>query len=156
MKSPTRFISVVGRLFVVTALLLQMSGAAFAQVETRSPSYLPGDIVTIYGDNSDNAGYLPGEPVQVTASGPSGDLAPCETVADDNGAWSCDVTIPPGDTAAGILYTYTATGLTSKVAQSGTFTGAYADPTATVDPTATPEPPAPTDVPTAVPTARPD
>ena len=45
--------------------------------------------MTISGDNSDLAGYLPGEQVAVDVSEPEGATS-CEATADAfSGAWSC-------------------------------------------------------------------
>src|SRR3990172_3969373 len=104
-----------GSLVTVTSVL--------ADVTTDQADYAPGSVVTISGDNSDGAGYLPGETVHVDVSGPNGYTASCEAVADENGAWSCQVTLWDSELAVG-EYTYTATGQTSGVSQSGTFTDA--------------------------------
>ena len=68
-------------------------------------------------------GYLPGETVDVVVDGPSGYAASCSATADDQGAWSCQVTL--WDTAqAGGNYSYTSTGEQSGVSETGTFTDA--------------------------------
>ena len=94
--------------------------SALAWVGTDEPEYSPGSDVTISGDNSDNAGYQAGETVHVDVSGPNGYTAACEGIADTNGAWSCQVTLRSDSSAVG-TYTYTATGLSSGVSQSGMF-----------------------------------
>ena len=53
MKSHMRKIFVLGRLLLVLALLLQISGDAFAHVWTDKPDYAPGETVTFSG-NGDN------------------------------------------------------------------------------------------------------
>jgi hypothetical protein len=111
--------AIVSALIAVVALLSAASSAS-AAVTTDQPSYAPGSAVTISGDNSDNAGYLPGETVSVNVAEPSGQSLSCSGVADGNGAWSCQVTLNPDASAVG-SYTYTATGETSAVSQSGTF-----------------------------------
>ena len=93
---------------------------AFARVFTDQPSYSPGDVVTISGDNSDGAGYQAGETVHVVAGIAGSYTASCDAVADASGAWSCQVTLPSDDAAIGVS-SYTATGLSSGVSQSGTF-----------------------------------
>jgi outer membrane biosynthesis protein TonB len=65
-----------------------------------------------------------------------------------SGAWSCQVTLPSDESAAG-YYEFTATGQTSGVSESGAFT-VTAPPPPAVDPT-----PEPTQEPTAEPTAEP-
>jgi hypothetical protein len=102
---------------------LMVSAVAGAAVWTDQEDYAPGSVVTISGDNSNGAGYLPGETVVVNVSGPNGYAASCEAVADENGAWSCQVTLWDSDLAVG-EYTYTATGQTSGVTETGTFTDA--------------------------------
>src|SRR3990172_518820 len=107
--------------------------AVLAAVSTDKPDYAPGEVVTIRGDNSDGAGYLAGETVHVDVSGPNGYAASCEAVADENGAWSCQVTLWDSELAVG-EYTYTATGQTSRVSQSGTFTDATSSITFSIGP----------------------
>lgn len=94
---------------------------AGATVWTDQDDYEPGSVVLISGDNSNGVGYLAGETVRVEVSGPNGWTATCEGLADDAGAWSCQVTLSEGEDAAG-TYTYIATGLTSTVTETGTFT----------------------------------
>ena len=113
MKSLTRKIFVLGRLLLVLALLLQISGVAFAQVWTDQLDYAPGSVVTISGDGNNmqngQAPYVDGETVTVVVVGPNG------PASDDNpngfsstctaavvqtdpsnplsAAWSCQVTL---------------------------------------------------------------
>jgi hypothetical protein len=108
---------------LTTALLLALTSIAMAAVWTDQADYSPGSVVTISGDNRDGAGYLAGETVHVDVAGPNGYVASCEGVADSEGAWSCTVTLWDNYLAVG-EYSYTATGQTSKVSQSGTFTDA--------------------------------
>ncbi|WP_376792823.1 PKD domain-containing protein, partial [Thermoflexus sp.] len=93
---------------------------ALAAVWTDKLDYSPGEVVTISGDNRDNAGYLPGETVRVEVWGPNGYYATCEAVVQGDGSWSCSVTLWPDERAIG-EYTYTARGLTSGVQESGVF-----------------------------------
>jgi hypothetical protein len=104
------------------ALVLTV-GIGQAAVWTDKADYSPGEVVTINGDNSDGAGYAAGETVQVDVSGPSGYTSSCNGVADSSGAWSCQVTLNADASAVG-SYSYTATGQTSGVSESGTFTDA--------------------------------
>ena len=117
----------------ILSLILAGIGTALAAVQTDLPDYSPGSVVTVSGDNSDGAGYLAGETVHVDVSGPNGYAASCDATADDAGAWSCQVTLAGDDSAVGD-YSYTATGQSSGVSQSGTFADAK-------PPTPTPEPP---------------
>ena len=107
-------------------MLFQLSGTALAYTWTDKPDYSPGETVTIHGDNSDGAGYLADEPIFVEVWGPNGfhvSSEPDNPTADANGAWSWQLTLWDTEAAVGD-YTYTATGLTSNVSQSGTFTDA--------------------------------
>jgi hypothetical protein len=107
------------------AAILAMAIAPFVQaaVWTDQEDYVPGSVVTISGDNSDGAGYVAGETVHVDVWGPNDYVAACDSMVDDNGAWSCQVTLWNSDLAVGD-YFYTATGQDSGISQSGTFTDA--------------------------------
>ena len=120
MRRTSRIIVALG---VVLALTLVLISPAAARVWTDQADYTPGSVVTISGDNSDGAGYLPGETVQVVVSGPNGYTASCEATVDEAGAWQCQVTLPADESAVG-SYEYRATGVTSGVSESGTFTDA--------------------------------
>ena len=108
--------------FLLLATLF-LPALAAAAVSTDQADYSPGSVVTISGDNSDGAGYLPGETVDVVVSGPNGYAASCSAVADDAGAWSCQVTLWNNDLAVGD-YFYTANGRDSHVTETGSFTDA--------------------------------
>ena len=116
---------IVGRLWIlilalaVTALTITPI-VAFARVFTDQPSYAPGEVVTISGDNSDGAGYQAGETVHVVAGIPGSYTTACDAVADASGAWSCQVGLPSDDTPIGVS-SYTATGQSSGVSETGTF-----------------------------------
>jgi hypothetical protein len=116
-----RFALVLLRIVVAFGLAFGSPSGAMAAVWTDQEDYSPGSVVTISGDNSDGAGYLPGETVHVDVSGPNGYIAACEGIADENGAWSCQITLWSDSRAVG-SYSYTAIGQTSGVAQSDTFT----------------------------------
>jgi len=45
----------------------------FAYTTTDKPDYLPGEVVTIKGDNSDGDFYQVGVPVDVVVTGPTVD-----------------------------------------------------------------------------------
>jgi hypothetical protein len=102
------------------ALSLVVVMGASAAVWTDQPDYPPGSVVTISGDNRDGAGYQPGETVHVDVAGPNGYATMCEGVADDAGAWSCQVTLWANDLAVG-AYTFTAAGQSSGVQEVGGF-----------------------------------
>jgi hypothetical protein len=107
-------------LLLTFALALIVVLGASAAVWTDLPDYAPGSVVTIRGDNSDGAGYQAGETVHVDVAGPNGYATMCEGVADDAGAWSCEITLWANDLAIG-SYNYTASGQASAVQQTGTF-----------------------------------
>ena len=109
--------SLILGVLVAAGILVGMAGAA---TWTDDDHYAPGSTVTISGDNSNDAGYLAGETVRADVTGPNGWMATCEASADDNGAWSCQVTLSDGEEAVG-HYEYTATGLQSGVAENGSF-----------------------------------
>jgi len=98
MRRTSRIIVALG---VVLALTLVLISPAAARVWTDQADYTPGSVVTISGDNSDGAGYLPGETVQVVVSGPNGYTASCEATVDEAGAWQCQVTLPADESAVG-------------------------------------------------------
>ncbi|MEX0865532.1 MAG: hypothetical protein WD269_11790 [Acidimicrobiia bacterium] len=108
------------------AVVMVISSVAMGAVSTDKDDYAPGSVVTISGDNSNDAGYLADEIVSVEVSGPNGYEASCEAVADESGAWTCQVTLWDDDRALG-AYTYAATGQTSGVTESGAFTDANSE-----------------------------
>jgi hypothetical protein len=116
-------------LTLVVVLTLIAPQLVSGTVWTDQADYSPGSVVTISGDNSDGAGYLPGETVDVNVFGPNGYAASCSAVTDEHGAWSCQVTLWDTELAVGD-YTYTATGRDSQVSENGAFTDAWG--TATV------------------------
>jgi len=105
-------------------LIVTLTAVVNARVWTDQEDYSPGSVVTISGDNSDGAGYLAGETVVVDVQGPNGYAATCEAVADEAGAWSCQVTLWADETAVG-EYTFTAIGQISQVTESGSFTDGW-------------------------------
>jgi uncharacterized repeat protein (TIGR01451 family) len=115
-------------------IIVMLDIPVYAYVNTDIPEYSPGSIVTISGDNSDRAGYLPGETIKVFVSGPNGYISSfyATAAADSNAAWSGQVTLWYSDFAVG-SYTYTATGITSGVTQTGIFTDRKIDTTLTVN-----------------------
>jgi hypothetical protein len=122
--------AVLGRsLVLATMLVFAGSSVALAAVSTDKADYAPGSVVTISGDNSNGAGYLAGETVDVSVSGPNGYSAACWAVADDTGAWSCQVTLWNNANAIGD-YSYTATGRSSGVSEVGFFSDAWGTTTA--------------------------
>ena len=100
-------------IFILLVLVVtNVIGVAQAAVWTDKADYQPGSVVTISGDNSDNAGYAPNETVHVAISGPNNYAAACDTTADGTGVWACQVTLVSGSAAVG-AYAYTALGQAS-------------------------------------------
>jgi hypothetical protein len=123
-------------LVIAATLILMSAGTAMAAVWTDQADYSPGSIVTISGDNSDNAGYFAGETVIVSVNGPYNYDSKCSAIADSNGAWSCTVTLVSDLSAEGTYY-YTAVG--QNVSQSGMFTDSVNSVTITSPTSANPQ-----------------
>ena len=88
---------------------------------TDLEDYAPGSTVVFNGDNSNMAGFLPGETVRVNVVGPNGYTATCDAVVNEYGAWTCSVQLWDSELAMG-AYTFAATGLTSGALAEGSFT----------------------------------
>ena len=116
-----RLVAALQAFLLVSSLFLPALTAAATW--TDQVDYAPGSVVTISGDNSDGAGYLPSETVEVSVSGPNGYVASCTAVTDDAGAWSCEITLWDNHLAVG-TYSYTTLGRTSGATENGTFTDA--------------------------------
>ena len=114
-----RFAAVLQALLLMATLLLP--ALVNAAVWTDKADYAPGSVVTISGDNSDGAGYVAGETVHVDVTGPNGWTSSCDALADDAGAWSCQITLDADPDIAVGDYAYVATGLTSGASETGTF-----------------------------------
>ena len=124
----------------VIILSLGLTITAMAHVWTDPVDYPPGSTVWIQGDNSNGAGYLEGETVQVDVVGPPDEYgnpyqAQCTvgvTKPDPDNKpdylyWTCPVTLWNNSYAVG-TYNYIALGLTSQVTESGFFTDGDASP----------------------------
>src|SRR5262245_20273034 len=95
---------------------------ALADVWTDQADYTPGSPVTIHGN-----GYSAFEGINIEVTAPYGQVSGT-TDADPEGAFQWSFGLPSDDSAVG-TYTYTATGVTSGISQSGSFTYApKADP----------------------------
>src|ERR1041385_2359671 len=105
-------------LLMATLIVPALTSAA---VWTDQPAYAPGPVVTISGDDSNGAGYLPGETVHIDVNGPNGWVASCGALVDTSGAWSCQVTLNADPDIAVGDYSYGATGLTSGASETGVF-----------------------------------
>jgi hypothetical protein len=121
---------------LIFAMVFGSPMSSLARVWTDPTDYPPGSTVWIQGDNSDGAAYQLGETVHVDVTGPLGEdglpyQASCEDVVEEPDPanqpgylyWTCPVTLWDSPYAVG-EYLYTATGLSSGVSQSGTFTDA--------------------------------
>ncbi len=127
MKPYTR-ITLTHKITVLIAILalLAVPLVAFAAVKTDQQDYAPGSVVTISGDNSNDAGYVPGNSVDVAVSGPNGYGQSCQATVGGDGTWSCTVTLLDTDQAVG-NYSYTASSRNANgdlISESGTFTDA--------------------------------
>jgi hypothetical protein len=107
---------------MAAALLFSSVATVSAAVSTDQPDYSPGSVVTISGDNSNGAGYLPWETVDVAVSGPNEWTASCSGEAQEDGSWACQVTLSSDPDVAVGEYYYTATGQASGTTETGTFT----------------------------------
>ena len=122
-----RQISSLLNLIVILAMMFAspLQSAVKAYTDTDRPEYEPGSTVTIFGDNRDGAGYLPGETVRVTVTQPVlPDPLVCEAVADEAGAWSCEVELSAEEELAVGDYSYTTLGLESGVSETHFFSDA--------------------------------
>src|SRR5262245_46928381 len=109
-------------LAAVLAAALIAVPTALADVWTDQADYTPGSPVTIHG-----SGYSAFEGINIEVTAPYGQVSGT-TDADPDGAFQWSFGLPSDDSAVG-TYTYTATGVTSGISQSGSFTDApKADP----------------------------
>ncbi len=105
---------------------LMMSAVAFASVSTDQQDYSPGSVVTISGDNGNDAGYVERNTVDVAVSGPNSWTASCSATVEAGGLWSCTVTLLDSLDAVG-NYSYTATSTDAEgnaINETGAFTDA--------------------------------
>jgi hypothetical protein len=96
-------------------------------VASDKGDYSPGSVVTITGDNSNGVGYVPGNTVNVSVSGPNGWTSSCSATVGTDGSWSCQVTLSSDPTVAVGTYSYTASSNNvdgSPIGETGTFTDA--------------------------------
>src|SRR5689334_13466021 len=122
--------------FVIALILFQAVApiGALAYSTTDQSDYAPGAVVTIRGDNSDGAGLAASDAVHVDVSGPGDFAASCDTTADGDGVWSCQITL---ENATDGNYSYVANGQPSGLSQSGGFT-VTTPATPTTEPTQAP------------------
>lgn len=118
-----RFLIVLGTL-VAAAVMVGIAGAS---VWTDQSDYTPGSTVTIHGGNNDagQPGYVTGNTINVAVDGPNGWSDSCSDTVNDNGKWSCDVTLASDPLVAGGDYSYTATSKDANgdtISEDGTFT----------------------------------
>lgn len=124
---------VAASLLIACLLLLGVTSTVLATVWTDQADYMPGSTVTLSGDNSNGAGYVAGELVDVAVAGPNGYAQSCVATANEAGAWSCQVVLNNDSSAIGD-YSYTATGQSSGVQENGTFSDGPKISSVTVDP----------------------
>ncbi len=101
-------------------VVMALAGVMFAAVSTDKADYSPGSVVTITGD-----GYKVNEGVYINVVAPYG-VVEATTQSDSTGLFRWSFRLPADSSAIG-SYSYTASGLTSGVVQSGTFTDDGAD-----------------------------
>ncbi len=126
-KSPSPDLHPLLNLIVILAMMFAspLQSAVKAYTDTDRPEYEPGSTVTIFGDNRDGAGYLAGETGRVTVMQPVlPDPLVCEAVADEAGAWSCEVELSAEEELAVGDYSYTTLGLESGVSETHFFSDA--------------------------------
>ena len=112
-------------LLAVVAMVLAAPLNVYAFTDTDKEDYTPGSVVTIFGDNSDGALYLPGETVVVSVIQPVlPDPLTCEAVVSETGAWSCQLQLSIDPALAVGYYEYTTLGLTSGFTETHFFTDA--------------------------------
>src|SRR6266542_598548 len=112
MSNPPTILFKVLDILVIFVMAFGSPMSALAYVSTDAPDYPPGSTVIIHGDNSDDDStnnFLPGETVLVDVTGPNGYTASCNGVADDNGAWQCDILLSSDPAVAVGDYSFMAT-----------------------------------------------
>jgi hypothetical protein len=117
-------------------VLAIVASVATASVWTNQSDYSPGSTVTISGDNSNGAGYVPDNTVNVAATNTdTGWSDSCSATVADDGTWSCDLTLSSDPSEAVGSYTYTATSADADgnpISEGGTFTDSFSISDATV------------------------
>jgi hypothetical protein len=114
-----------------------MVGVAGASVWTDQSDYSPGSTVTIHGGNNDSGdpGYVTENTVNVAVNGPNGWSDSCSDTVNDNGKWSCDITLSSDPDVAVGSYSYTATSKDAndnEISETGDFTDAVVQTETTV------------------------
>ncbi|HEY3311314.1 MAG TPA: hypothetical protein VGK00_06700 [Anaerolineales bacterium] len=123
MKRSTKVLFNLIDLIVIFVMTFGSPMSALAKVWTEPLDAAPGSVVTIKGDNSDGATYLPNETVQVDVTGPNGGYTlQCTATVASDGSWNCPVTLSSDPALAVGAYTFTALGLASGMTENGTFT----------------------------------
>ena len=114
------------------------SAVTYGATWTDPTDYAPGATVTIRGGNDANGspGYVPGNTVEVTVTGPNGAASPdnpdgwsdeCSAVVvdDASASWSCNVTLSADPAVSAGTYSYVAVSMTldgRTITEPGTFT----------------------------------
>ena len=94
-------------MIVIFVMLLNAPLTVYAFTDTDKDDYLPGEIVIIFGDNSDGAGYQEGISVDVDVTGPTGDHYYCTSEpALADGSWSCSIQLSSDPLIAVGAYEY--------------------------------------------------
>ncbi len=120
-------------IIMILAMALAPTMRVNAYTYTDKPDYQPGEIVTILGDNSDGAGYIPGATLKVYVYGPDAPdplldyNADCTAEVSAEGTWSCQVTLSADPAIAVGTYTYDVFQIVESAevfVESGAFTDA--------------------------------
>jgi len=127
MKTYKIFKTIYRALNILVILMMTLNAplSVFAYTTTDKPDYIPGEVVTIKGDNSDGDFYQVGVPVDVVVTGPTVDdhyYCTSEPALED-GSWSCTVTLSEDPLIAVGYYSYV-TMQNGVVIEEGSFTDA--------------------------------
>jgi uncharacterized repeat protein (TIGR01451 family) len=110
---------------MILAMMLAPTIRVNAYTYTDKADYQPGELVTIFGDNSNGDLYAIGVPVTVDVTGPSDDHYFCTSPAvSDDGTWYCQITLPTELAKAVGDYTYITWQVEGVTIETGTFTDA--------------------------------
>ncbi|PKO06774.1 MAG: hypothetical protein CVU41_05425 [Chloroflexi bacterium HGW-Chloroflexi-3] len=127
MKTYNFFKTIYKTLNILVILMMTLNAplSVFAYTDTDKDDYQPGELVTIFGDNSDGLFYQEGVVVDVVVTGPTPDdhYYCTSEPASAEGSWSCTVTISEDPLIAVGYYSYV-TMQNGVVIEEGSFTDA--------------------------------
>jgi len=94
-------------ILMILAMMLAPTIRVDAFTNTDKQDYLPGETVTIWGENSDGIVYQAGIPVEVVVTGPNSETYSCIAESVGNGGyWECQITLSEDPAVAMGGYTY--------------------------------------------------